>query len=340
MTNRKLISLDLAKSVIQVEVEDQKQSKIISNKKMTVKRLRTFLAKQAPATIAMEACSSAHHWCWYAEEFGHEVILLPPHHVAPYRQGHKTDETDVQAVREAAKRPDCKQAVKKTPELLQLQMFLKVRGRYVDHKRQLSNQIRMHLLEFGIRIPKSYAALQRELMPILEDAENGLMDLTRSLLHRLCQSYLQASTALKELEVELRHFVNTIEPCRRLSKLEGVGPVCALLIYICIGDGSAFKNGKEAAALIGVTPQQHSTGGVANIGHIRKIGVDKQARAILLQGAKAVVHKKKPGNTKKEIWLRNLIGRRGENVAAVALVNKNIRTAWAMLSRGEEYVAA
>ena len=39
------------------------------------------------------------------------------------------------------------------------------------------------------------------------------------------------------------------------------------------------------------------------------------------------------------MWLKNLIHRRGENIAAVALVNKNIRTAWAMLSRGEEYVA-
>ena len=93
---------------------------------------------------------------------------------------------------------------------------------------------------------------------------------------------------------ELTKLVKSIPNCQRLCQLEGVGPVVALLLYTHIGDGSAFKNGRQASALIGVTPQQHSTGGIAHIGHIRKRHVDKQVRAILLQGAKAVVHSKKP----------------------------------------------
>jgi len=98
-----------------------------------------------------------------------------------------------------------------------------------------------------------------------------------------------------------------------LRQLEGVGPVCAVLLYVRIGDGSAFKNGREASALVGVTPQQYSTAGVANLGHIRKQGVDKHARALLLQGAKSVIHAKRDPETKKDCWLRQLIGPRGEN---------------------------
>lgn len=340
MAKRNLIALDLAKSSIHVEVEDLAKHKIISSRKMNVAALKKFITRQPPSTVAMEACGSAHHWCWLAEACGHEVILLPPQHVTPYRQGHKTDATDTRAIREAAKRPDRKEAVKKSPELLALQTLLRVRGQYVDLKRQRSNEIRMHLLEFGIRIPKSYAALQRELMPILADAENDLPDLVRSLLHRLYVSFLETAREVKELDQELQQVVKQCEPCRRLLQLEGVGPVCAILLYTRIGDGSAFKNGKQAAALVGVTPQQYSTGGVVNLGHIRKRGVDKEARATLLQGAKSVVHKKMPPTNDKAIWLRDLIARRGENIAAVALVNKTVRTAWAMLSRGEEYAAA
>ena len=339
MSKRNLISIDLAKATFQVEVEDLRRHKILSSKTTTRRGLKRFLARQEAGIVAMEACGTAHYWCWYAKDQGHETILLPPQHVKPYRQGHKTDATDTRAIREAAKRPDRKEAVQKTPELVELQTLLRVRDHYVDHKRQLSNMIRMHLLEFGICIPKSYAALQREIRPILEDAENGLMALTRELIDRLYQSFVEAAKALKELDNQLKAVAKASEPCQRLMKLEGVGPVCAMLLYVRIGDGSAFKDGREAAALVGVTPQQYSSGGNVNLGHIRKKGVDKQSRALLLQGAKSVIHAKREPRTKKDFWLRDLIRRRGENVAAVALVNKTVRTAWAMLSRGEEYVA-
>ena len=272
MSKRILIALDLAKSVIQVATEDLDRRKILSNRSMSPKRLKQFLANQLPCSVAMEACGTAHHWCWFAEEHGHKVILLPPHYVAPYRQGHKTDSTDTLAVLEAAKRPDRKEAVKKTPELVELQMFHKVRQQYVDHKRGVSNQIRGHLLEFGAVIPKGYAALNREVIPLLEDAENGLRDLTRSLIFRLYQSFLETEKILQQMDKELVQLVKAIPPCQRLCRLEGVGPVGALLLYTHIGDGSAFKNGRQASALIGVTPQQHSTGGVANIrSHPKKI---------------------------------------------------------------------
>ena len=99
-----LVSLDLAKSSIQVAVEDLSQRKIIKNQAMSVHKAKAFLAKHKPCTVAMEACATSHHWSWLAESHGHNVILLPPAHVAAYRQGHKTDATDVEAINEAGGR--------------------------------------------------------------------------------------------------------------------------------------------------------------------------------------------------------------------------------------------
>lgn len=52
-----------------------------------------------------------------------------------------------------------------------------------------------------------------------------------------------------------------LEPCKRLLDLEGVGVVCALLLYASIGNGKNFKNGRNALVYVGVTPKQHSSGG-------------------------------------------------------------------------------
>lgn len=342
MYKRNLIALDLAKNVIEVTVENLGRGKITLNKKMTRKQLSKFLARQAPSIIAMEACSGAHYWSWVAEAHGHETRLLPVQHVAPYRQGHKTDRNDNEAILEAAKRPKRKEAVKKTPEQLELQIFLGVRNNYSRDKRRLAQSIRSQLGEFGIVIPKSYAALRQRLPEILEDAENGLPWRLRELLQRQFERFLDTARELEELDREVGQLAKDHEPCRRISALEGIGPITSVGLYTRIGDGQVFKNGRQASACIGVTPQQHSTGGVANIGHIRKKHVDKEFRAALLQGARSVVYKlrKHPPATATQRWLQQIIARRGEKVAIVALANKNVRIAWALLSRGEQYEAA
>ena len=68
----------------------------------------------------------------------------------------------------------------------------------------------------------------------------------------------------------------------------------------------------------------------------------KRLRSVLIQGAISVLNylDKREARTTKEIWLKALMQRRGKRIAAVALANKTIRTAWAMLSRGESYNAS
>ena len=43
--------------------------------------------------------------------------------------------------------------------------------------------------------------------------------------------------------------------------LEGVAEVCSGMLYSTIGDGKQFQSGRQAAAFVGVTPKQHSSGG-------------------------------------------------------------------------------
>ena len=45
----------------------------------------------------------------------------------------------------------------------------------------------------------------------------------------------------------------------------------------------------------------------------------------------------KPGSRQMTEWLRALLLRKPRKLAAVALANKNARTAWAMMTSGETY---
>src|SRR6478752_821318 len=69
--------------------------------------------------VAMEACSSAHHWARKLREKGLEPRLIAAHFVTPYRmegKGGKNDATDAAAICEAASRPSMRFVPVKTCE--------------------------------------------------------------------------------------------------------------------------------------------------------------------------------------------------------------------------------
>ena len=140
----------------------------------------------------------------------------------------------------------------------------------------------------------------------------------------------------------LEKSIQTHPDCKKSLKLEGVGPINAVNLYISLGcaESGTFSKGKDASACLGLTPIQHSSGGKVKLGTIGKCK-NSMLRAQLITGAMAVVRAivNREAKTKKEVWLKALAERRGNKCAAVALANKTVRTAFAMLAKGTEYKA-
>ena len=122
-----------------------------------------------------------------------------------------------------------------------------------------------------------------------------------------------------------------------------MGTVNAINLFIALGcaDLGAFSKGKDTSACIGLTPLQHSSGGKIKLGSIGKHVKNSMLRSQLIAGATSAIQQivKREPVTKKEKWIQDLVERKGKKCAAVALANKTVRTAFAMLTRGTEYKA-
>lgn len=113
MQNDTRIAVEVAKAVFEIAVSDR-PGRIVRRERLPRAQFLTFFAQQPAATVVMEACGSAHHWGRRIEQLGHQVVLLPPHHVRPYIRRNKTDRTDAKGILEASRNEDIRPVPVKT----------------------------------------------------------------------------------------------------------------------------------------------------------------------------------------------------------------------------------
>ena len=105
-----------------------------------------------------------------------------------------------------------------------------------------------------------------------------------------------------------------------------------------IPNGCVFRCGHDASACIGLVPHHQGSGGRNKIGTLSKQG-DKYLRYLMIHGARAVVNNIRNKQDGLSYWIRSQLATKHKNNTTVALANKMVRIAWAMLNRGSEYQA-
>lgn len=111
-----------------------------------------------------------------------------------------------------------------------------------------------------------------------------------------CEAGTSRKRGLKELIY--RNFLVRVDGsllavCQRLTALACVGSIGSMLLFATLGTGEAFVNGRQFSADLGLIPKQYSSGGKANLVGISKRAATKRLRAVLIQGARTHVHKRR-----------------------------------------------
>jgi transposase len=189
------------------------------------------------------------------------------------------------------------------------------------------NQLRAFLLERGLVFAKSPAKLRERMPEILENAEEDLTPRMRNLLALLWNEWKDLEFQIVQMNDEVEQIASSDAACQRLRQIPGIGPLVATAIVAAIGNGAAFRKGREFAAWMGLVPKQYSTGGKAKLAGISKRG-NLYLRKILIHGARAVVLRSKRERIAMGAWLTALEARAPRNVLIVAAANKLARIAW------------
>jgi transposase len=333
------VGLDLAKQVMAVHAVGP-EGRTVMRKVLRRDQLLGWSAALAPCVIAMEACGGAHHWARELVRQGHTVRIIAAEFVRPFRKSGKNDANDAEAICTAARQANMRFVAMKSVEQQAALCVHRLRQGMVEERTALINRLRGLLTEFGVVAPLSPEKLRRELARCRDPEDGRLPAAVRELVGEQMRALDQVEERLAAYAEQIAAQARASDVARRLQTIAGVGPTTAAALVATVGAPQEFRNGRQFAAWLGLTPKQHSTGGKTRLGRITKRG-DAYLRTLLILGAKSALQAalRKPPELRHRLqqWIVAVLDRIGYHKTLVAIANKHARIVWVLLVKGEDF---
>jgi transposase len=328
----KRIAIDTSKHVFTLHGVDE-QDRAVLRRELKRGQVEGFFKALPGTEVVLEACGGSHYWGRVLQALGHRVRLIPPQYVKPFVKRSKNDRNDAEAISEAAARPGMRSVAVKTVERQAEAMLVKHRELLVGQHTQAINALRGHAMEFGVVAAKGVARVTALLVVLAENS--SIPAVGRAMFVQMGAHIEALAQRIAALDEELAALHKAHPISRLLAEIPGVGPMIATTMALTVNPQD-FASGRHFAAWLGLTPQEHSTGGKQRLGAISKAGHER-LRTLLVVGAMSVIRFARPGAKSASAWLLQLLERKPRKLAAVALANKMARIIWAMMARGEAY---
>lgn len=334
--NATTVAVDLAKSVFQIAVADDKWD-VVEQHRLTRTQFERWFANRDVGLVVMEACGSAHHWGRWLNRLGIEVRLLPAAYIRAYVKRNKTDAADACALLEAARCADIVPVRIKSVEQQALQGLHRIRSLWMSTRTSRINALRGFCREFGLSVPVGARTGVEAMSRALVDPESAIPVLIRGSMRLLIDEIRLLELRISQLEKELTALAKQSPACTTLLSIPGVGLLTATaMVAATSGDVSHFKDARHFASWFGLTPKEYSSGSTRKLGRISKKG-DRYLRMLLTHGARSVLRMaslaRQAGRRLDGLrsWALEVQGRTNHNKAACALANKLARICYATL---------
>jgi len=279
-----------------------------------------FIAVHAPhaARIGLETGATS-TWLWTElNKRGLPVICIDARHAkaALQMQINKSDRNDAAGIARIMQCGWYREVRVKALDSHAIRALLSSRALLVQMKRDLENQIRGLLKNFGLVIGRAkmntFTVKALELIegrPALAAAIEPLLKAREALAHQIAG-----------LDRKVLRLARGEPQVRRFMTVPGVGPITALYYLATIDDPARFKKSRSVGAYVGLTTRRYASGETDRTGRISKCG-DEMLRSYLYEAANVLLTRVTKWSTLKA-WGVRIAKRRSLNKARVAVARK------------------
>jgi transposase len=333
--NPTTVAVDLAKSVFQISIADDK-GRILKRQRYTRRQFERFLKEAPTCHFVLEACGTAHHWGRLLLSLGHTVVLLSPQYVKPFVRRTKTDQRDADALIQAARSGEIPPVAVKSCDQQQMVALHRSRAARMKTRTARINLLRGLLSEQGVPIAVGARTGLAQMARLIHDDEVELPDLFRECAVGVLEEIASLERHVAAIEAQLRSLAKQ-DVAQELQTIPGIGLLTATALVGSVAKIDGFPSGRHFASWLGLTPREHSSGGKQRLGRITKRG-DTYLRCLLTHGARSVLLSAKrqheAGKTlpRLQAWAVEVEAKRGHNKATIAVANKLARFVWAVWS--------
>lgn len=319
---RYYVGLDVSLKVISVCILDEEGKRLREEEvDSTPEAIHKFLEKTGfqIEQIGLESGNLTHYLKKGLLKMKYKVVVMESRKMAAILATiiNKTDKNDARGIAEALRVGHFQECVHRSDAAVEVRSLLHLRQTAVEERTHVITSLRGHLKVYGIKFSKKSGKTFRtlveaavtELSPRLQRAIRSLLNILDTL-----------NDEIKALTKEVEDPASKDEDVKLLQTIDGVGPITALAFKAEIDDPRRFEDSKDAAAYIGLTPKQYSSGEVHRQGGISKKG-SKRTRYLLVEAAIVLITRCK-SRSKLKAWGMKLQKKKGNRKAIVAVARK------------------